>query len=314
MTRLPLSDKIRFGVIAGALDGDGARRMVDSVARFGYDSLFTGDHIAFTGPISDPLTQIAYCGALHPKLTFGTAVYLLPLRHPTVVAKMVATVDRMLGANRFVFGIGVGGEFPREYEACGIPIKERGGRANESIRIIKRLWSEQRVVHQGKYFSFGEIRMEPKPATPNGPPIWVGGRAEGALKRAARLADGWVPYVVTPKRYADGLEFIAREAERVGRRIEQFGTAVFVFCTIADSYENALGTATEQLSRRYAMDFREPARKYGALGRPADVAEKIVEYIRAGAREILLDIVSRFEDRDAVLERFAREVMPMVRK
>ncbi len=311
---LPLANQIRFGIISGAFDGEQARRVVQAVAPMGYDSVFTGDHIAFTGPILDPLSEIAFWGAIEPALTFGTSVYLLALRHPTVVAKMVATIDRLLGAGRFIFGVGVGGEFPPEYEACGIPIKQRGGRTNEAIGIIRRLWTEPRVAHRGKYFSFGEVSMLPKPLTPGGPPIWIGGRAEAALKRAARLGDGWVPYVITPKRFADGLDFIAAEAARAGRKIERFDTALFIFCTIGSSFEAALDVCAEHLSRRYAMDFREPARRYAALGPPAEVAAKIADFRKAGAREFLIDMVCPYEERDAMHERFAREVIPLVRR
>ena len=100
-------------------DRDNAIRTVESISRWGYEVAWTGDHVAFTGPISDPLLQLTYLSALNPKLIFGTSVYLLPLRHPTPVAKMVATVDRLMGAGHFIFGVGVGGEFAREYEACG---------------------------------------------------------------------------------------------------------------------------------------------------------------------------------------------------
>ncbi len=205
---LPLSSKVRFGAMATAADREHALKTVNTLSEWGYDSIWTGDHVAFTGPIDDPLTQLTYLSALKPSLIFGTSIYLLPLRHPVPVAKMVATVDRLMGAGRFIFGVGVGGEFPPEYEACGIPLKQRGGRANEAIEIIKRLWSGESIEYRGKYFSFGKITMLPKPRTPGGPPVWVGGRAEAALKRAARLGDGWMPYVVTPKRVGDGLEFI----------------------------------------------------------------------------------------------------------
>ena len=207
-----------------------ATRGLESISQWGYEVLWAPDHVAFTGPVNDPLTTLAYLSALDPKLTFGTSVYLLPLRHPVPVAKMVATLDRLLGAGHFIFGVGVGGEFPREYEACGVPIHERGGRATEAIQVMKRLWSGERVEHRGKYFSFGEISMQPKPKTPGGPPVWIGGRAEGPLKRAARFGDGWMPYVVTPKRFADGLDFIGKEAERAGRKITQFGTCIQIFC------------------------------------------------------------------------------------
>jgi alkanesulfonate monooxygenase SsuD/methylene tetrahydromethanopterin reductase-like flavin-dependent oxidoreductase (luciferase family) len=310
---LPLNSKLRFGVLTSASDRESAQHTVTSFAKWGYDVVWTGDHVAFTGPINDSLTQLAYMSALNPNLVYGTSIYLLPLRHPTTVAKMVATIDRLMGAGKFIFGVGVGGEFPREYEACGVPVKQRGGRANEAIEVIKRLWSGEPVEHHGKYFSFGKVTMLPKPVTPGGPPIWVGGRSEAAQRRAARLGDGWLPYVITPARYAQGLEFIAREAHQAGRQFERFGSGIHLFVTMGSSYESALGVATDHLSKRYAMDFREPAKKYAAVGKGADVAEKIGEFIKAGVRDIGLDLTSHPADRDAQLEQFAEEVIPLLR-
>lgn len=307
---LPLEPKPRFGVMTQAFDGNQARRMAEAYVKWGYKSLWMGDHIAFLSPINDPLTQIAFFAALAPEMVFGTAVYLIPLRNPTATAKMVATLDRLVGAGRLVFGVGVGGEYPPEYEASGVPLKQRGGRANEIIPLLRRLWTEPKVAHHGKYFNFGEIRLEPKPLTPGGPPIWLGGRAEAALKRTGAMGDGWMPYVVTPKRYAEGLDFIGAHATLMGRKIERFGTGLLLYCVIDDSYERALDIATEHLSKRYGMDFREAARRYGALGRPADVAAKIAEFMKAGTREFIIDAIGLGEARHEQLERFAREVMP----
>ncbi len=277
----------------------------------GHDIIWMPDHVAFTGPVSDPFAQLTYFSALQPDLTYGTGVYLLPLRHPVTVAKVAASVDRLMGAGHFIFGIGVGGEFPAEYEACAIPIRERGGRTNESIAVMKRLWSGEPVEYRGKYFSFGPITMLPKPATLGGPPIWIGGRSDAALRRAARLGDGWMPYVITADRFAEGLDLIGREAESVHRNFTSFGTAAQVFATIAESYEKGIDIASERLSKRYAMDFREATKRYAAVGRPADIAEQISAYIRAGAREIGVDLVCRRSERNAQLEQFAREVVPL---
>jgi probable F420-dependent oxidoreductase len=309
---VPLGNRLRFGTMIASSNREQAIQGLESIARWGYEVLWAPDHVAFTGPVSDPLTTLAYLSALSPTLTFGTSVYLLPLRHPVPVAKMVATLDRLLGAGHFIFGVGVGGEFPREYEACGVPIGERGGRATEAIQVMKRLWSGDRVEHRGKYFSFGEISMQPRPRTPGGPPIWIGGRAEGPLKRAARYGDGWMPYVVTPERFADGLDFIGKEAERAGRKLASFGTCIQMFCTLGESVEAAHKVAAKFLSKRYATDMTEAARRYGALGRPADVAAKINEYIRAGARDIGIDAVTHISERDAQLEQFGKEVIPLL--
>jgi len=309
---VPVGNRLRFGTMVSSSDREQAIRDLDSIARWGYEVLWAPDHVAFTGPVSDPLTMLAWLAALAPKLTFGTSVYLLPLRHPVPVAKMVATLDRLLGSGHFIFGVGVGGEFPREYEACGIPIKERGGRATEAIQVMKRLWSGERVEHRGKYFSFGEIAMQPRPKTLGGPPVWIGGRAEGPLKRAARFGDGWMPYVVTPDRFAKGLDFIGKEAERAGRKLTSFGTCIQVFCTIGESVEAAHAVAGKFLSKRYAVDMNDAAKRYGALGRPADVAAKISEYIKAGARDIGIDAIAHPSARTDQLEQFGKEVIPLL--
>jgi len=311
---LPLSSLIRFGAGTGAGNRDAALEGINSLAAWGYDIIWMPDHVAFTGPVSDPLVQLAYFAALQPKLIYGTCVYLLPLRHPTTVAKVIATLDRLLGAGHFIFGVGVGGEFPAEYEACGIPVKERGGRTNEAIEIMRRLWTGEPVEQRGKYFSFGSITMQPKPATPGGPPIWIGGRSAAALRRAARLGDGWIPYVISADRFAAGLETIAREAEAARRDFASFGTAVQVFATIADSYEKGIDIASERLSKRYAMNFRDATRRYAAVGRPADIAQQLSAFIEAGARDIGIDMICPRAERNAQLEQFAKEVIPLLRR
>src|SRR5258707_9307389 len=150
---VPLGGRLRFGTMISTSNREEAARGLESISQWGYEGLWAPAHVAFTGPVSDPLTTLAYLSALDPKLTFGTSVYLLPLRHPVPVAKMVATLDRLLGAGHFIFGVGVGGEFPREYEACGIPIREPGGRATQAIQEVKPLPAGERLEQRGKYFN-----------------------------------------------------------------------------------------------------------------------------------------------------------------
>jgi len=278
----------------------------------GFDSLWVGDHIAFAVPILDPLLQLAQAAAHSDRLLFGTSVFLLPLRHPTPVAKQVATLDRLCDG-RLIFGVGVGGEFPREYEACGVPVAERGARLSEAIPLLRRLWSGEPVASEGRFYPFRELRMLPRPIQRPGPPIWCGGRSPKALERIARMGDGWLSYVVTPAMFREGIGAIARASEAAGRKHERFGTGHLLFVRIDDAYERALDDATAHLSQRYAMDFRKPALRYAALGRPADVAEKIAAFHAAGVRHVLLDHVGPLPERAAQLERFAREVRPLLR-
>jgi len=157
----------------------------------GFDSLWTGDHVSFYIPILESLTLLSFVAAATERVKLGTAVYLLPLRHPTTTAKVAATLD-VLSGGRLVLGVGVGGEFPPEFTACGVPVAERGSRANEAIGLLRRLWTESGVTHEGRHFQLGPVSIDPKPVQAGGPPILVGGRLPPALRRAGRLGDGYL--------------------------------------------------------------------------------------------------------------------------
>ena len=309
---LPLETDLRVGFITGMPSPEAAQKTATLAESLGYDSVWVGDHVAFAVPILDPLLQLAQLAAYSERLLLGTAVFLLPLRHPTLVAKQVATLDLLCGG-RLVFGVGVGGEFPSEYAACGVALEERGARLSEAIPLLKRLWSGEPVQHAGRFWSLPSIQMLPPPAQSGGPAIWCGGRSQAALRRIGRMGDGWVSYVVTPAQYREGLELIAKTASAVDRDLTRFGSGHLLFVCIDDSYESALDAASEHLSQRYAMDFRGPARKYAALGRPEDVAESIESYREAGLRHLIVDPVCRLDAREEQLERFARDVRPLLR-
>jgi probable F420-dependent oxidoreductase len=284
--------------------------LVRLVEDCGYESLWVGDHIAFAVAILDPLLQLAQAAVVGRRLLLGTNVYLLPLRHPVPVAKQVATLDHLC-EGRLIFGVGVGGEFAKEFEACGVPLAERGARLSEAIPLLRDLWSGQPVTHRGRHYAgFSEVAMQPPARQRGGPPIWCGGRADAALARAGRLADGWISYVVTPDAYRTALAKIAEAAERAGRTIARFGTGHLLFVRLDADYDRALDVAADSLSRRYAMDFRRPAERYAALGPPEQVATRIRAFHDAGARHIALDFVGPYEERPAQIEAFARDVMP----
>ncbi|MBV9747631.1 MAG: LLM class flavin-dependent oxidoreductase [Acetobacteraceae bacterium] len=287
--------------------------LVALVDRCGYDSLWVGDHVSFAVPILDPLLQLAQAAVVSRRLTLGTSVFLLPLRHPAPVAKQVATLDH-LTEGRLIFGVGVGGEFPREYEVCGVPRAERGARLSEGIGLLRQFWSGAPVSHGGRFYGpFSDVPMQPPARQAGGPPIWCGGRSDGALRRTGRLADGWLSYVVTPDMYRASLAQIAAAAQQAGRDPATFGTGHLLFARIDESYEKALDTATETLSVRYAMDFRRAAQRYCALGRPEQIAERIGEFHAAGVRHIILDLLGPYEQRHEQIERFAAETMPLLR-
>lgn len=306
---LPLQDSLEYGFITGFGSAKSGRKLVDFAESRGFDSFWVGDHIAFPVPINDALAQLACVAGMSDRLTIGTGVYLLPLRHPTPVAKQVATVQALCG-DRMIFGVGVGGEFPNEFAACGVPVQERGARLSEAIEVLKKLWSGEKVSNDGAFYPFPEVRLRPAPGNGKGPPIWCGGRSAPALRRCGGLADGWMSYVVSPDQYKAGLETIGRAA--AGRALDHFGSGHLLFARIDDSYEDALDVAAAALSERYGMDFRSAAKRYCALGRPEDCAEQIGRFVDAGVRHIILDMVGPNSERLAQLERFALEVKPLI--
>jgi probable F420-dependent oxidoreductase len=308
---LPLDARCRYGFSLSFPCLDDGRAVVARAEADGWDAIWLSDHVAFTEPMLDPLVQLAHLGAFSERLRFGTAVYLLPLRHPVHVAKQVATLDRVLGG-RFDFGVGVGGEFPGEFAAAGVSVHERGARMDEAIPLLRRLWSGDPVDHAGRFYPQRETQLLPAPRQPGGPRILTGGRSDAALRRAGRLADGWISYVVTPEQYRDALAKISAEAERAQREVAHFETGHLLFVALGASREQALEQAAATLSRRYAMDFRRAAERYAAVGTPADVAERIAAFHRAGVRNLIVDMVARPEERDEQLARFAREVRPLL--
>jgi probable F420-dependent oxidoreductase len=291
---------------------DELQALVSQIDRCGFDSIWVADHIWYPAAILDPLLMLAQAAVVSRRLLLGIGVYLLPLRHPVPVAKMVATLDH-LSEGRLIFGVGIGGEFAKEYEACGVPVKERGARLSEAIPLLRSLLRGETVDHKGRRYSgFSGLALQPPARQPGGPPIWVGGRADAALARTGRLADGWISYVVTPETFRAGLGKIAIAAEGAGRKIERFGTGHLLFTRLDDSYEQALEAAATTLSHRYGTDMRRAAERYGALGRAEQVAERIRAFHAAGVRHLSIDLLGPYEERPAHIDRFANEVLPLL--
>lgn len=311
MVDLPLARAASFGLHSRIPDPDAARHLVDLAEASCMTTLAVGDHLAFALPIDDALMGLAMAATLSRKLTIATSVYLLALRHPGLVAKQTITLSRM-APGRFVFGVGVGGEFPGEFAFAGVPHNERGARLNEGIDVVRKLWSGAPVAHRGRFYSFPETQLRPPPEPAGGPPIWVGGRSPAAFRRAARRADGWISYVVTPEQYREGLQTIAAEYEASGRSLSAYGSAHLLFVRLDASYEAAYDRANALLSERYAMDFSRPTKRYVALGAPADVAARLGEFYAAGVRAFEFDFLGTPEERDEQVRRFAVDVLPLL--
>ncbi|MGH7279211.1 MAG: LLM class flavin-dependent oxidoreductase [Candidatus Rokuibacteriota bacterium] len=285
--------------------------LVRRLETLGFDGVFTGDHVSFHNPLYESLTLLASYAAITQRIKLGVAVYLLALRTPAVAAKITATVD-VLSGGRLVFGVGVGGENPKEFELCGVPHGERGARVSEGIDAVRTLWRDTPATFKGRFTQFEGVSIDPKPLQAL-PPIWVGGRSDAALARAGRQGDGWVSYVVQPERYAQSLDKVRAAAEAAGRALDGFTPAHLGFITVGRDYESARDTWVRLLTKRYAQDFAPLAGKYGIIGTPAQCAEQIEKFRAAGCRFMIADAICEPAREREQLEMIAADVIPRFR-
>ena len=285
--------------------------LVQRVEQLGFDSVWTGDHVSFHNPLYESLTLLASYAPITRRIRLGTAVYLLALRSPAVAAKITATID-VLSGGRLIFGVGVGGENPKEFELCGVPHAERGARVTEGIDVVRALWRETPATFHGRFSRFEGVSIDPKPVQKL-PPIWVGGRSDAALVRAGSQGDGWVSYVVQPERYARSLEKIREAAHAAGRSLTGFTGAHLAFITVGRDYERARKTWVSVLSRRYAQDFEPLANKYGVIGTPEQCAAQLAAFRDAGCTYFLLSAIGDPRDEREQLETIAAEILPRFR-
>jgi len=286
--------------------------LVRRIEGLGFDSVWCGDHVSFNLPLYDALTLLASYASITERLRLGVAVYLLALRTPAVAAKVSSTLD-VLSGGRLLFGVGVGGENPKEFEAVGVPHRERGARVTEGIDAVRALWRDTPASFQGRFTRFEGVSIDPKPVQQPGPPIWVGGRSDAALLRAARQGDGWVSYVVTAQRYALSIEKIHEAAAAYGRSLQGFATAHLTFVTVDRDRERARRRWIERLSRRYAQDFAPLVDRYGIAGTPEQCAEQIERFREAGCHYFLLNPICEPAEESEQVELLAAEVVPRLR-
>jgi probable F420-dependent oxidoreductase len=285
---------------------------VRRVEALGFDSVWTGDHVSFHTPIHESLTLLATYAPITSRIRLGTAVYLLALRAPAIAAKATATLD-VLSGGRLIFGVGVGGENPKEFALCGVEHRERGARVTEGIDVVRTLWRDSPASFKGRFTAFEGVSIDPKPVQKPGPPIWIGGRSDAALTRAGRQGDGWISYVVQPERYAQGVDKIRAAASAAGRALTGFDFAHLAFVTVGRDWESAKAVWAAHLSKRYAQDFEPLARKYGILGTPGQCAEQLARFRDAGCTYVVLNVIGEPKDERDQLERLAADVVPRLR-
>ena len=249
------------------------------VAGQGVDHVCVGDHVSFfVGAGSDGLITATSLLSAQAELPVFVGLYLLPLRHPVPVSRQLATIAQ-LAPGRLTLGVGIGGEDRHEIEVCGVDPKTRGRRMDESLQILRGLADGTPVTFDGEFFSLQDALIVPAPSPPI--PLIVGGRSDAAVRRAARLGDGWLGIWVSARRFATVRDQIAHEATQAGRDASGFEHALNVWCGFAPTREAARERLASQMQAFYQMPF-EPFERYSPYGTPEQVAEFLSPYIEAG--------------------------------
>jgi alkanesulfonate monooxygenase SsuD/methylene tetrahydromethanopterin reductase-like flavin-dependent oxidoreductase (luciferase family) len=282
--------------------------MTAAAADAGLDHLAVGDHVSFSdGGGGDGLVQATALLASHPTLPVQTAVYLLALRHPATVARQLATISQ-IAPGRLTFGVGVGGDDPRELLLCGVDPRTRGARTTESLELLKRFMTGEEVTFAGRFFTVdgSAIRPAPDPAIP----ILVGGRADAALERAGRLGDGWIAVWVSARRYAEGAELVQRAADAAGRASPEWRHTLQLWAGFDDSRERAGARIRPVMETSYSLPF-ERFERYTPYGRPEHVAAALQPYLDAGCRRF--NFVPVADGLDAAIESVAAVKRLLVR-
>ena len=301
--------KVRIGITLGDSfaeeSPDTLLNFIDDCERWDIDSIWVSDRIAAPRPTLDPIVFMAYLASRMRNMKFGTSALVLPTRQPVLLAKQLATLD-FLCRGRLLLVVGLGGDDSEDFAAAGVRKEERGKRADEAIVLMKKLWSEEKVTFDGQFYSVHDLTLLPRPHQKGGPPVWVGGRSQAALRRVGKLADGWLVSSVTPKEVAAGIEAIRTYAAEAGREVPDDHYGVLVPYVFANGSDEALRIAGPSIRRRQDLAPQE----YSALGSAKQVRQKLREYVDAGATKFVMRPFGPKEFLPQQVEILAKEVIP----
>ena len=293
--------------------GEFARRAED----LGYDRITVGEHIMDGNPPRPTMMGIpamAAAAGATSRIRVLTGIVIAPLYHPVMLAKMVSILDQ-ISDGRLDFGIGISGQRDTraEFDALEIPVNTRGRRTDEMLRVMKDLWTTENVSHHGRFFNFDDVTLLPKPVQEPYPPIWVAGRSEAAIRRAAVTGDGWYPYLFTVNRIRRTNASVREMAEHSGRDLTRFHWGLNQPTAIDDDPDKALQTAIAHVGQRYVTPDRSAediARALCVTGNAEDCIGAIQERVDAGVRDFIFGFLAgEPEDYFAQMELFSNRVL-----
>lgn len=276
--------RLEFGISQALLHD--AKAQARRAEELGYDYLLSGEHIMFYAPTGNNMVSLAAAAGATDRIKLMSGIVLIPLYPAALLAKQASILDVVSGG-RFTLGVGVGGEFPKEFDAVGVPVSERGARANEALEVLDKLLTETDVTFDGRFTKLDGVTIKPSPVQKPRMPFWVAGRKDVAMRRVARYAEGWLPYMYTPEMLADSMAKIEAYTAEAGRPPGSVRGGLFIFSCVHEDRATALDLANQQLSRQYNQDFSKLVEKYTIAGSPEDCAARAREYIDAGATAIM---------------------------
>jgi probable F420-dependent oxidoreductase len=302
---------VRIGIGLAGFPFEDARgfwRWIDLCESSGLDSYWQSDRIVSRDPVLESLSAMAALAGATERLKFGMNVAVVTFRDPVVLAKQCATID-FLSGGRLLPAFGVGPTAAPEWRAAGFDRSERGARADEALELMARLWREESVSFEGRFFRTEAAQISPRPIQ-DPLPLWIGGSSEAAIRRTAHLGTGWIAGIQTPDRVAPVVRRIARAAADAGRPLdpEHYGAG---FSYRFGAWEEPVVEGTARALARFAGDF-DP-RRYLAVGAAAAILERIDEYREAGiSKFVLRPMAVGTEEAMEQTRQLVAEVLPAV--
>ncbi len=305
-----MSIRLGLGATVPALtDPKAFWAFVELCEESGVDSLWQSDRLVSKEPQFESMSVMAALAGGTDRIKFGMNAVVLGYRDPLVLAKQCATIDQLSGG-RLLPVFGVGAPSNAEWDATGRGTKGRGVRGNEVLEIITRLWTEDEVTFEGRFFTYKNAKISPKPKQTQ-LPVWIGGNSEAAIKRTARLGTGWLGGLATPATTQRVISHVKEAVQEYGRSIDDdhYGVTVpFRFGTLDDA--PAQRTVKTVSARR--MDGFDP-RESLAIGNSSDIISLLKRHVEAGASKfVMLPMAADADDVMDQTQRLIAEVMPEI--
>ena len=295
-------------VADGTFDPASFRAYLGRAEELGFHSGWTGEQVLGSMPHLGPAETLSYAAACTERLRLGCAVFVTPLHSPLHLAKSISSLDQ-LSRGRVEVGVGTGGGF-RMFSAFGVDGQHFVGRFTEGLELMRAMWTQDRVDFDGRFWQAHGAAMEPKPFQKPHPPVWFGGSHPSALRRAVRLADGFMGAgSTTTADFVEQARIVQEALAEQGRDPATFRIAKRVYLGVDDDPRRAQQRTGGALNDLYGYFGLKGIERVGVAGRPAGVAAELAEIAAAGAGLILLNPL--FDEAEQ-MERLAAEVIPQL--